>query len=406
MKTVLSINLGNFGSTGGIARGINAVAIKKGFCAYLAYPWDPNNGPQEKNDIIIGSKFGRRASIALGRFTGFNDCFSVFATIKFLRRIDTIKPDIIHLHNLHNCYINLPILFNYIKKKKIPVIWTLHDCWAFTGKCPYFSLVACDKWKTGCCECPQVNRYPSMIVDRSKTMWKLKNKCFKGIENMTIVTPSKWLAELIKESYLKDYPVQVINNGIDLAVFHPVASNVRERLGITEKYIVLGVAFDWGEERKGLDIFIELANLLSNDYQIVLVGTNDEIDTKLPNNVISIHRTKNLDELVAIYSSADLFLNTTREDNYPTVNLEALACGTPVLTFDTGGSPEVINDSCGQIVSTNGIDETIKKIIQIRKKGSCISQYCMNRVSSLDKTIKFCEYVELYERSMRGQSAE
>ncbi len=229
---VVQINLGNHGSTGGIARGISEVANKEGINAYFAYPWDSNNGSSKENDIIIGSQFGRRVSRKLGRITGFNGCFSVFATIKFLKKLDAIKPDILHLHNLHNCYINLPMLFNYIKKKRIPVIWTLHDCWAFTGQCPYFSHVGCDKWKAGCYECPQIDRYPSAIVDRTRIMWKLKKKWFTGIEKMVLVTPSKWLAELVKESYLNDYPVQVINNGVDLAVFHPVQSNIRERLGI------------------------------------------------------------------------------------------------------------------------------------------------------------------------------
>lgn len=229
---VVQINLGNHGSTGNIAAGVNEVAESVGIETYLAYPWDSNNKPSKKCDIIIGTKFGRRVSRKLGKITGFNGCFSVFATFNFLRRLDKIKPDIIHLHNLHNCYINIPMLFRYIKKHNIRIVWTLHDCWAFTGQCPYFSLVGCEKWKTGCYDCPQIDRYPAADKDRTKTMWKLKRKWFTGVENMTIVTPSQWLADLVKESYLSEYDVRIINNGIDLNVFHPIQSNIRERLGI------------------------------------------------------------------------------------------------------------------------------------------------------------------------------
>lgn len=229
---IIQINLGNHGSTGGIAIGINEVAKVEGIETYFAYPWDSNNKPSKEGDIIIGTKFGRRASRKLGKITGFNGCFSVFSTFKFLRILNEIKPDIIHLHNLHNCYVNLPMLFHYIKKKKIPIVWTLHDCWAFTGQCAYFSLVGCEKWKTGCHDCPQIDRYPPAKVDRTKIMWKLKKKWFNGVENMTIVTPSKWLADLVNKSYLKDYHVQVINNGIDLTVFYPIQSDIRERLKI------------------------------------------------------------------------------------------------------------------------------------------------------------------------------
>mgnify|MGYP002532974705 FL=1 len=160
-------------------------------------------------------------NVALARITGYNGCFAWIETHKLLKEIDKFHPDIIHLHNLHDSYINLPMLFSYIKKHDIPVVWTLHDCWSFTGQCPYFTMVKCDEWKTGCHDCPQYKEYPSSLYDNTKMMWRLKKKWFTGVKNMTIVTPSKWLAGLVKESYLRDYPVQVINNGIDLNVFKP-----------------------------------------------------------------------------------------------------------------------------------------------------------------------------------------
>ena len=227
---VVQINLGNHGSTGSIAIGINEVAKSEGIETYFAYPWDSSNKPSQNGDILIGTKFGRRASRKLGKITGYNGCFSIFATMKFLHTLNRIKPDIIHLHNLHNCYINLPMLFHYIKKHNVRTIWTLHDCWAFTGQCPYFSLVNCMKWKTGCHDCPQIDRYPPANVDRTRLMWKLKRKWFTGVKNMTIVTPSQWLADLVKESYLKEYDIKVINNGIDLNVFRPTKGDFEERM--------------------------------------------------------------------------------------------------------------------------------------------------------------------------------
>ena len=173
--------------------------------------------------------------------------------------MEKIKPDLVHCHNLHGWYLNLPLFFRYIKKHHIPVVWTLHDCWALTGQCPHFTISKCEKWKTGCHDCPYPhNEYPQTIVDRSKEMWNLKKKWFTGVENMTIVTPSQWLADLVKQSYLKEYPVQVINNGIDLTVFKPTESTFRAKYHLENKYIILGVSLGWNY-KKGLDVFVELS---------------------------------------------------------------------------------------------------------------------------------------------------
>ena len=227
------------------------------------------------------------------------------------------------------------MLFKYIKKNNIPTVWTLHDCWPFTGKCPYFTIVKCEKWKNGCYKCPQYKDYPKTLYDNTKQMWKLKKKWFTGVHNLTIVTPSEWLAKLVHESYLKEYPVKIINNGIDLNLFRPSEKNRTDVVKKIkkQKYIVLGVAFDWGF-RKGLDIFIKLTDILPTDkYQIVLVGTSSIIDKELPKSIISVHRTQNQEELVELYTLADVFAMPTREENFPTVNLEALACGNSCSDF-------------------------------------------------------------------------
>ena len=227
-------------------------------------------------------------------------------------------------------------------------------------------------------------------------MYRLKKKWFTGVENMTIVTPSEWLAGLVKESYLRDYPVKVINNGIDLSVFKPTESDFRKKYALENEYIVLGVAFGWGK-RKGLDVFIELAKRLDKEkYKIVLVGTDDNVDRLLPENIISIHRTQNQTELAEIYTAADVFANPTREEAFGLVNIEALACGTPGVTFETGGSPECFNETCGAVVAKNNIGTMYNEIIRICETQPYSEDACINRANNFDKNEKFKEYVALY----------
>lgn len=397
MKTVL-INSCNFGSTGNIMLEIAETAENGGYTAAVCYPQSRDNSRKQKEkDLIIGTRFSRNIHLQLAGITGLNGCFSYFSTLKLLKKLDKFKPDIIHLHNLHNCYINLSMLFKYIKKHNIKTVWTLHDCWSFTGHCPHFDMIGCEKWKTGCCNCPQYKYYPKSLFDNSKIMYRLKRKWFSGVKNMTIVTPSEWLAGLVKESYLKDYPVKVINNGIDLNVFKPTESDFIKKYALENKYIVLGVAFGWGR-RKGLDVFIELAKRLDEEkYKIVLVGTDDNIDKLLPDNIISIHRTQNQTELAEIYTAADVFANPTREENYPTVNMEALACGTPVVTFNTGGSPEMLDETCGAAVAKDDNDAMYNEIIRICEKKPYSMEACIKKAKGFDKNEKFGEYIRLYE---------
>lgn len=396
---IVQINGGAKGSTGKIMMGIAEVARVQGHEVMCASPITTTNrdAGEDCGYYRIGTFNSRRVSVALSRITGFNGCFAWIETRKLLKKIDEFKPDVIHLHNLHDSYINLPMLFSYIKKHNVPTVWTLHDCWSFTGQCPHFTIVKCDKWKTGCHNCPQYKEYPASLYDNTKKMWQLKKKWFTGVKNMTIVTPSRWLARLAQESYLKEYSIQVINNGIDLNVFKPTQSNFRERYEIpAEKHIILGVSFAWGY-RKGLDCFVEMAEKLGEQYQIVLVGTDDEIDRNLPHNIISIHRTQNQKELAEVYSAADVFVMPTREENYPTVNMEAIACGTPVVTFDTGGSPEMLDDKTGIVVEANDIEATKKAIKDICEKKKCNDEeYIVAYSKNFDMKKRFAEYIELY----------
>ena len=395
MKRVAIITAVPYGSTGKIAKGIAEVAKNQGYETLNYFSWTKSYKKSDRDDYMVGPFLGKLFHMYASKLTGKQGMYSKCATKKFLKRLDEFKPDVIYLHILHSWYVNQPMLFDYIKKNNIKVVWEFHDCWAFTGQCPHFVMAKCDKWKTGCYECPQYREYPGAYVDKTKKMYELKKEWFTGVKDMTIVTPSKWLGELVKESFLKEYDVKVINNGIDLNIFKPTESNFREKHGLQDKKIVLGVAFGWGK-RKGLDVFLELAKRLPSDYQIVLVGTDDGVDKKLPSNIISIHRTANQTELAEIYTAADVFVNPTREDTFPTVNMESLACGTPISTFKTGGSPEIIDDFCGIVVDVDDVDAMEKAILYICENNVFSKEACLKRASQFDMNDKFKLHCDLF----------
>lgn len=394
---IVEINTCDYGSTGKIMLQLAVLSRRIGNVIAFSRGWK-HKKKCSSDCSYIGSYIQNGVHHVLSVITGNEGCFSVNGTNRFLSQLDAIKPDIIHLHNLHGWYINLPLLFNYIKKNNIKVVWTLHDCWAFTGHCPHFTIAKCDKWKTGCYKCPNCKEYPKSLFDNSKKMYRLKKKWFTGIENLTIVTPSEWLAGLVKQSFLKDYPVKVIHNGIDLNVFKPTESDFRKKYNIAEnKYILLGVAFGWGK-RKGLDVFIELQKRLDKEkYKIVLVGTDNNADKQLPKEIISIHRTQNQTELAEIYTVADLFVNPTREENYPTVNMESIACGTPVITFRTGGSPEILTEKTGMVVDCDDIDGLQHGIEEICEQNLFSTADCIEQAKQFDMNKRFKEYVALYK---------
>jgi len=352
---------------------------------------------QGKSNYPLGIKFAndkyKKIQALKSRIFGNGGFNSIRATKKLIHELDRLNPNIVQIHNIHGHDCNLKKLFNYLKRKNIKLYWTFHDCWAFTANCPYFDMVNCEQWKEECKKCTQI-RQTSWFFDRSKTLFKRKKQLLSGLD-LTIITPSKWLAGLVKESFLKDYPIKVINNGIDLSVFKPTESDFREKYNCKDKFILLGVAFGWGK-RKGLDVFVELAKRLDARFQIVLVGTDDNVDKRLPDNIISIHRTQNQKELAEIYSAADLFANPTREENYPTVNMEALACGTPVLTFNTGGSTEIPDMTCGMVIEKDDVDEFCSEILRISKEKPYSKDACLKRAQAFDMNDRFEEYVRLY----------
>lgn len=401
-KVILHVNSFLCGSTGNIMLSIARTAENFEIKSLIAYPSSrTNNRININNSIKIGNILDRNIHLLKAYYSGYNGCYSYYVTKKFLKQVEQIKPDIIHLHNLHNCYINLDMLFKYIKNKNIPVIWTLHDCWAFTGQCPHYTVAKCNKWKTGCFDCPEYRQYPSSRVDKTKEMYINKKNWFTGVKNLTIVTPSEWLRNQVNESFLGEYPTKVINNGIDLSIFKPTNSNFKKKHDLLDKIILLGVASPWNT-KKGLDIFIELSKALKPLYKIVLVGlTNKQIE-QLPENTLGLPRTSSKEDLAMIYTAADIFINPTLEDTFPTTNLESIACGTPIITFNTGGSVEVINKYTGRVVKNNNTEELINIIDEIMAEHKVkYSKNIIEQSKKYNEVESFNQYIELY-KSMMG----
>ncbi len=337
---IVQINTFSNKSTGTIMMNIHKELIKQGYDSYVV--WARGRKPENDHEIFIGDKLGILFHGLFTRLTDKTGFASKRATKKLLKKLEEIKPDVIHLHNLHGYYINIELLFDYIKKNNIRVIWTFHDCWPFTGHCYNCDLSQCNKWKNeGCHKCPQTKLYPKSIIDNSKWNYFKKKEVFTGVKDLTIVTPSNWLANLVKQSFLKDYKVIVINNGIDTKIFKPRESDFRKKYNLENKKILLGVQSDWSK-LKGFDDFIELSKIIDDNYKIVMVGLNDKQLKEIPDNIIGIKRTDSAIQLAEIYTAADVYLNLSYAENYPTTNLEAQACGTPVITYNVGGSPESI----------------------------------------------------------------
>lgn len=395
--SVLQINSVNFGSTGNIMIQLNEKLIANGIISTVAYADSRSNRKKSiDNSLVIGSILERNLHLQMSFFTGYNGCYSKKGTKKFIEEIERINPDVIHLHNLHNCYINLEMLFKYIKENNKPTIWTLHDCWAFTGHCPYYSMAACNKWKTGCYECPIYKEYPESRVDRSKEMYNLKKEWFTEINNLTIVTPSVWLANEVNQSFLSKYPIKVIHNGIDLDVFKPKSSNFRYEHNMEGKVILLGVAFPWSK-RKGLDLFINLSKLLPDNYKIVLVGLSSEQIDKLPENILGLPKTNGQSQLAEVYSSADYFINPSQEETMGLVTIEALACGTPAIVSNLTAVPEMIDSSCGMVVKSYDADSFCKSIMTMFEANKFREEDCVKWAKKFDKNMKYDEYIELYK---------
>lgn len=357
IMNIVQINSGVEGSTGTIMMELGRIMREFGEKTMTSSRFDySRRNTKYLNHIFIGNLLDKHVHRALAYASGKEGAFSKKATKHFLKEVSGFQPDVIHLHNLHANYINTELLFDYLKANDdVKVIWTLHDCWPFTGHCPYFDISKCEKWKKQCEKCSGYKSYPKTLFDNSFYMYNKKKAMFSGVKNLTIVTPSKWLSKQVKESFLADYPLRIINNGININVFKKYTNSdeVRKKYNMEKKYIILGVASSWGE-RKGLGAMNYLAECLPRNMQIVLVGISNDINVN--KKIIGISKTENAVQLAQIYSAADLFVNPTLEDNYPTVNMEAIACGVPVITYKAGGSAEILDGKCGVAVEREDLE--------------------------------------------------
>lgn len=404
MKIVEINTVNGTGSTGKIAVSLYKLAKNNGYEPYIAY--GRGKAPMGIQGFKIGNVADFGVHVLSNFFLGNSGFASRYVTKRFLKWLDTIQPDILHLHNLHGFYVHIGMLFDYIKEHNIPVIMTLHDCWTFTGQCSHFDYTGCNKWQEQCYSCPIYRSdYPySLFKDNSIQNYKNKKDAFSNVSKMIIITPSNWLADLVKQSYLKNYAVTTIYNGIDLDLFRPVKFdfNITDSLSaIQHKKILLGVANVW-TPKKGYDTFLQLADQLDDSFHIVLIGVSKkqqkELCSNYPHKITAITRTNNQQELVQWYSAAHAFVNPTLEDNFPTTNLEALACGTPVITFNTGGSPESINSTCGIVVEKGNVEKLKEAIITLDGNKTITSESCRKQALKYNKDILFQEYLHLYQQ--------
>ena len=395
----------NWGSAGKIAEQIGVVAMSHGWESYIAYGRHIN--PSKSQLIRIGNKWTLTEHIFETLLLDNQGLSSRYSTKHLIKRIEEMKPDVIHLHNIHGHYINYPILFDYLKQKGLPVVWTLHDCWSFTGRCTHFENWGCEKWKTHCEHCPQKKGYAfSSICDKSYRNFEKKRVSFTTLSNLTIVPVSRWLEGLLQESYFKNSNIHLIQNGIDLNKY-----KVNKDKSILAKYgidvlkpYVIGVSSVWNAN-KGLEDFFELRKLLPMDLQVVMVGLKKEQLPLIPEGVIGIKRTESVDELTALYTNAVALANTTYGDTFPTVNIESLACGTPVVTYRTGGSPEIIDESTGIVVDKGNIQQLADALMTISVKGKeSYTDRCRERaVKNFDMHEKFEEYFNLYNSLLNNK---
>lgn len=397
-KKILQINVvANSGSTGKITEKIGDLVKKEGWESYIVY----GRWARKSNSTLynIGNKVELIGHGILSLIWDLHGRGSVLATHKLIAYINKIQPNIIHLHNVHGYYINYKILFEFLSKQNIPVVWTLHDCWSYTGHCVHYTAAGCYKWLNGCHDCPNIKDYPRSLRDNSCNNYNSKKRAFTSIKNMTVVTVSEWLKNETKRSFLKKYPVEVISNGIDTETFRPVCSNVREKYGIGKKFMILSVATQW-IKRKGLDDFIKLSGIISEDMCIVLVGVTEKQISKFTNNMIGITRTEDVEEMVKLYSTADVYVSFSEEETFGMTIIESMACGTPAIVYNATACKELINENVGYVVNVHDVSAAYQCINKVQMTGKDFySNHCIEHVRKKysDKDT-FKKYIDLYNK--------
>jgi glycosyltransferase involved in cell wall biosynthesis len=403
MPTLLQINItANWGSTGKIAESIGLTAMKHGWESYIAFGRWSN---LSKSQLIkIGGRLDKYFHFAEQRIFDNEGLCSRSATKKLIRQIKEIKPDVIQLHNIHDHYLNYQILFNYLNQTDIKVVWTFHDCWAFTGHCVHFVTANCMRWQTGCYECPMKGYYPKSFVDKSSRNYELKKNLFTANKNMHIVTVSEWLQSLVKQSFFKEKEICVINNGVDVELFHPIPlsdnnySEIRVIRDRGYKFVTIGLATLWNEE-KGLSDYLKLSQMLADDEALVLVGVSEKVKKTLPERIICVPRTSSITELAMWYAVADVVLSLSKAETFGMTIAEGMACGTPGIVHDNTAHRELIAEGTGFVVDDGNVESVYSRIKEVKTQGKdAFSEACRKRAEEFfDKNKCFEKYVRLYE---------
>lgn len=385
-------------STGRIMREIGELAMASGWDSYVAYSGARDGIPQHSSQLVpVGDKLDLAIHAVATRLFDAHGLASKRGTRQFIEHIRAIDPDVIHIHNIHGYFLNYPLLFKYLQESGKPVVWTVHDCWLYTGHCYYYSAARCNKWQTGCGHCPQKRAFPaSWLFDRSAQNLRDKQQAFGALENLTIVPVSEWIRREMASSILAGKHFQVIHNGIDLETFRPEAAETEGKADGTQ---ILGVASIWLEE-KGWDDLMKLSSMLRPDEKLVLVGkTTDEQRSRLPAGVRLIERTENIGKLASLYARSTVFVNPTWQDNYPTVNLEAIACGTPVVTYRTGGSVEAVSEGTGYVVEQGDVAAMLDKLRTLAAGDRAATSACCRQwaLAHFRKEDCYKNYIQLYE---------
>lgn len=398
MPRLLLINVAlNWGSTGKIVEGIGNLARSYGWEVFVAHGARYQN-PSSLQSIQVTSKVGEWVHYLESSLFDAQGLGSRCATKRFFKKLDEIKPDLVHIHNLHGCYINYPRLFTYLREHNTPVVWTLHDCWAMTGHCVHFMRTHCDKWKTGCYCCPQLRDFPpSYLLDRSRRNYTLKKSLFTSMEDMQITTVSSWLKSVAEASYLGKFPITVVPNGVNSVAFKPTERTIRETYGLQNKKILMGVASGFGE-RKGLYDYINLSKRLPPQYKIVLVGVMESDKKELPDSIIAVDRTNGSEELAAFYTCADVLLSLSYEETFGMTLIEAMACGTPAVVYDNTAQPELITPETGRVVPTGDLEALEKAIFDVCVKDkSVFAEVCRNQAVQYDEALSYQKYLDIYK---------
>lgn len=397
MKLLLINTTCNWGSTGRLVEAIADIALNEGWETCIAHGSRYVN-PSKHSTYRIGTRFGNYLHVLESMFLGNHGNGSRMATKRLISKIESLSPDVIHLHNIHGYYLNYNLLFRYLRECNIPIVWTLHDCWPFTGHCTHFDHIGCIKWLKQCSECPLIHSdYKSLVFDRSFRNYSNKKSIFTDMPNLTIITVSKWLQSIVAKSFLGDYPIKVIYNGIDIKLFKPTSSDIKNRLGIKNKILLMAAATDWNKN-KGLYDYIKLRNVLSEDYCILLVGVSPKVKKKLPSSILTLEITQDQKALVELYSAADIILNLSYLETFGLTTIEGMACGTPCIVYDRTASPELVTDKTGIVVSAGNISELAQAVYTIIDRGKeTYTHLCREYVfKNFNLINQYNQYIDLY----------